>query len=356
MLDSWSQFIDDPLLLYSEHMIDFNSMNSDLPQAPLLIHVKSSIRQLTFEVFRQIFDSVLNVTIFEATSYSTKDEDDEIEAIECRSTIQFISAACVLGRADIISSMNYLSTKLFSAMSEMEVCMQTTQAKNSETCNRLFEIFRVCLLFAKSLLIDSSDYEEISGAAETRLIPSFIIDAGYVSSDSSKAVLAVVCMIVRLLEFQLNASKNCKDLFSVLISKNILFFFADYIGSYVDPDISLYPLNSQTINSIFAMHGNEFNSVVSLLLEACYHFLVYYPLEIDLVTAVACLLKILSSNKYRIQHVISDHNLKDMYRLITEDQSVAVSRLNPEGITFIWEAFAHLICNYDKFKLFDEVN
>jgi hypothetical protein len=194
-------------------------------------------------------------------------------------------------------------------------------------------------LFSSSLFLCQNSSE-----SETRLIPSFILDACQYP-ECSAAILEVVRVLGALLEQQLRLSVARSGFFSPLITQNLLQFFAEYISTYVDPDTMMYNTGIEQSSRALALHGTEFNDTILLLCQACQYCVVTLPLEEDLVLSCGSLIKSLASMHHRVGFVVGQQTILEIFSYaarVTDELGLSTCRLSPNGLTGLIGALACL--------------
>ena len=199
----------------------------------------------------------------------------------------------------------------------------------SPACPDSVDIFSDCCAFVLTNLLPH-------GLLLTRA-PHASLPQGQVTASAPTAIAEMVERVSFLLQMQIHLAPTGSALFSPLLSRNVLAFFATYLGCYVDPNPGEYPEISAE-NAALRLHGAEFNEKLLLLFTACHCFMTTTPLETDLIGSCAQILKTVSPLKHRTEFILSLPTVHEVFGLIAG----GACRLTPRGLCQAWEGLSHM--------------
>ena len=180
-LDVWCMVLDDPLMLHSAFVGDQGvpSFSNGSTSAQVSTALKLGLRGMAAEVFKQLYESILRITICEALGEVDEDEGEDAAAIDVRNMDEMLGAICTVGRTNFSASLDYVRASLLVTAAEAEKLVSTpgiSAASNRDTL-RILETLRISVLFAAHLCDDTFRANADDASSETRLIPSFVLDS-----------------------------------------------------------------------------------------------------------------------------------------------------------------------------------
>ncbi|GFH56279.1 hypothetical protein CTEN210_12755 [Chaetoceros tenuissimus] len=242
--------------------------------------------------------------------YLTANAADLDEVREDIASVQMqeeMTSACSLGRVNLASSLQCLSSLFQTCMPQLQNLFSTDgQSDVSPEAAALLEEARLLVMCACHLLTDDS-------SGESPLIPEAIINTCSPPTDSphtfktgsvdyaasTMAISQIVSTLMGLAEFQ--ASKIANNPYnphlSPLLAKTLLWFFTRWVPAYVLPSSGEYGYSSggatgHAPDSILATWSTPEASsqVLSFCSTLCLHYLTCWPQEIQVLEGCAELL------------------------------------------------------------------
>lgn len=342
LLDAWCMILDDPLMLqYPEMDLQHNFTFSYNIQD----HLKVCLRNMASDVFKQLADSVISMTLSDTFASLEEEEDEDNEAISSRTMDDILSSICTIGRSNFLISMTYIHQLTKKSLEDCKVILSNNSFANTNACLKELEILRICTLFSCHLMDDMYKDDIMTSGSEAPVIPLFVMDCCIDNPSSTQIFnehINIMCQVLQM-EIHLLPSKgsNTHPLFSPFLIQNLMNFFRQYFHRYVDPDLILYkPQKIPRINHILSMHGSEFDNVIALLVDSMYQCLNAIPMENNIVVSIASLLKIIGhvSGQRRSQSILAMSSLSNIVSLVNNNDVTFKSEsvtLLVRSLTFI---------------------
>jgi len=329
LLDAWCMILDDPLMLQFPEM--------DLQQNftfsyNIQDHLKMGLRNMASDVFKQLADSVINMTLSDTFSSLEEEEDEDNEAIGSRTMDDILSSICTIGRSNFLISMTYIHELTKKSLEDCKVILSSNSFVNNNACLKELEILRICTLFSCHLLDDMYKDDIVTSGSEAPVIPLFVMDCCFDNPNSIQIFnehLNIMCQVLQMETHLLPAKgSNTHPLFSPYLIQNLMNFFRQYFHRYVDPDLILYkPQKIPRIQHLLSMHGGEFDNVIALLMNSMYQCLHALPMENNLVVSIASLFKVIAkvSGQRRSQSILAIPSLSNIVSLVNSNDVVLKS-------------------------------
>jgi hypothetical protein len=404
--------LDDPLMLQSQAA----GAVLDPSKAALISNqLRAGLRGVAGDTFKQLYESMLRITIEDSLEGADEEEDCDAEWLEYNSlgsVASMLQSICTVGRANFVSSVTHVCTSLAASMQEAEqLCQllaqgsaQANSANLSMESMRILESLRVGVLFLSHLCVDdfhgSSATTHDTASSDTPTIPASVVDA-FVQSraegvDLGAMLREMVALSGRLVHLQLTLAQpqhqSQSALLSPLLIHSTLDFFSEYAVRYVDPDPALYnPAAVHETPHLFVVHLEDFPTVVELLTRAAATLLVRLPMESEVIAALARLMTALSKcggpspssespsssskqpmpsglGRYRIvEGLVSQPALSEMFSLVTGPHELhpdavfdptrpfALCRLNADGLSAMYATLGAVAIRAKNVNMFTQL-
>lgn len=349
LLEAWCMVLDDPLL------VDPAQSSSQAS-----VQLRAYVRTMSPQVFVQLFDCYLHTILWEALvgELNQDDEDEEEEAIDERGRDELLMAVCTVGRLDIGSSLDYLTSTVSAAMADVEAILSTSgngfenSAANSLKVLRCLEMLRICYVFTTHLFVEDFRSDMTSNAGlDTPTIPQLILDAAMTApNETYNKIKTIYWQAIRSLQLQhhLVTSENpalrSHQFVSGYLTQSILRFLREYFLRFVSPDAALY--HEAYANSVlFQLPDTEFMSSVDVLMKTALAVVQHMSLEGEAVLALSQL--IISFSKcnpqpHWSQVVLNNSHTGEVFKELSGSGSNGPCRLSLDGRSQIFGALAHL--------------
>lgn len=244
IVDIWSLLLDDSTIV---NLIT-TCGNGGAPITATDGQFKSFLNSVSEQVFPMLFETLLNVYLFESVLTCDEEEDEEDAVIASRSVEDILLGVALLGRVAFVKNSTMLCGYLTGAQSELSQLYSANMACGASNNTRnlvALEKMRIALLFICYVYIDG--FHELSENTdnESSTISTHILEAVYCDSTQTIGTLnAAVSGVVNLLQFQVSllCSPNgvCNDLTSPMLLQLVYRFVSEYVKRYVDTDTSNY--------------------------------------------------------------------------------------------------------------------
>jgi len=349
LMEAWCMVLDDQLLVDP-------TQSSTQPS----IQLRAYVRTMSPQVFVQLFDCYLHTILWEALSgeLNEEDEEEEEEGIDERNRDELLTAICTIGRLDLGSSLNYLSSTVSAAMADAEAILNNSEngVENVATYNlkvlRCLEMLRICFLFCTHLFVEDFRSDITSNAGlDTPTIPQLILDTAMATPhEIYNKIKTVYWQAIRILQLQQHLMSSeipalrCHQLVSGFLTQSVLRFLREYNLRFVSPDSALYH-EIYANNVLFQLPDPEFMSSVEAVLQGSLAVIRHMPLEREVVQALSQL--IISFSKcnpqpHWSQVVLSIAYTGEIFKELSGSGAHGPSRLSHEGRSQVFGALAHL--------------
>jgi len=254
-LDVWCMVLDDPLMLHSAFVDSGVAFSNGSTNAQVSTALKLGLRGMAAEVFKQLFESILRITICEALAEPEEEEEGEEEAIQVRNMDDMLGAMCTVGRTNFAVSLDYMRQAIAMYLLEAEKTISTPgtpgggqTAAASRDILRILERVRIAVVFTAPHCDDTVRAHADDSSSETRLIPSFVLDSCLHAPETTQILRDSVLQMTRILQLQLHVASSSPShpMFSPLVLQILMRFFSEYFERFVEPDAGLYSANTAT--------------------------------------------------------------------------------------------------------------
>ncbi len=329
-------------------------IDSDQYRNPEIIDIRNIIREMSSQVFIQVFECYLHSTIWEALSSQDEEEDEEEEGIHARTHNDLLTTVCTLGRVGMSASMDYIIYTIQTALVTAEgiVVAPSDSAAGSLQQRSIYslEIFRICSLFATHILVEDfqNDINSQIGM-DTPTIPQLILEeAKYSPQETHAKIWGIFWQNMRVLQMQtqLLTSSDSVMRYHPLVSSYLLQyifrFFREFFSRYIFPDVALYS-TSYSGSALFYPPDTDFINTIEQLISASHTFVQYIPLEIEVISIISHMITTMTkcATGNLAPTILRFTSTTDLFCTVT-DTAVVPCALNLEGLSLMFRSLSNL--------------
>ena len=251
LLDAWAVLLTDPSMAHrgrGEGLLSGETRGLVLQSGSL---------------FNGVMSGLLASILADSLAAVGLDALDEVEVVSAQRLEGLISSVCVLGRADVLVSLQTAAGVLESTVQELLQVSSQTQV-SPLLSEQLLETLRVCVLLVTRLLADADDDAgapvDLSPNSDAAAIPSAVLDALLCASPQGlpPPLSTTHALVMQTLQIQLRLAQSAAahPLYSPVVVQACLRFVQLFVLVYVEPEPCMYAEDtSAALPGLFRLLG-----------------------------------------------------------------------------------------------------
>ena len=333
LLDSWGAILTDAVMV--TYRIDRRG------------HIPPEARQFILQaasLFNDVMSAVMTTVMVDSLASSSEEEVDEIERLAYQRLVNFIASVCMLGRANILDSMQATLNVIESAMVEIADAVTKSSIPPLQS-ERMMESLRICLLILIKLISDAEEgVVDLSSSSDASVIPGEMLDKiaenPTVFPQILKNAYGIVCRVLDS-QIQLLRSHAQHPFYSQVIVATCLRFIQLFVLAYIEPEVSLYSQDTvQSLPGIFLAADHEITSSCEFLCSVAITLVEKEGLNAELIGGAAGVMTAVSQ-KYNLREAsVNSKDFQALWGGLVEGKSAF--RLCSESYSYLFYALSHI--------------